>query len=176
MKALVLIVSAAVVAALGWWQASSEDGKHEKKVTTETHASHTSHVSHSPAEVFQKAFWQHPSANDKILHAERQEWSEKGEIKRWRWFITVQPSPELLKRLRADNVFRLQPVKTSPLIADAPEWFIQENGQNEILQTPDHSMTVFFDRVTGLLQATDSGTGFNPGAERASKLAVRLFK
>jgi len=35
-------------------------------------------TSTDPTLVFQKAFWRRPDSHDKILHAERREWSEQG--------------------------------------------------------------------------------------------------
>src|SRR6187397_2142386 len=50
-----------------------------------------------PLKIFQKAFWRSPNANDQILHAERREWPGEDGVGKWKWFIVLQPSPELGK-------------------------------------------------------------------------------
>src|SRR4051794_12896768 len=47
-------------------------------------------------EVFRRAFWRDPAAADHILHAERREWvSEENGVRRWQWFIAVEPGLDL---------------------------------------------------------------------------------
>lgn len=36
-----------------------------------------------PVAVFQRAFWKRPAADDKILHAERREWSGADGVQKW---------------------------------------------------------------------------------------------
>ena len=49
-----------------------------------------------PQEVFQRAFWRRPTADERILHAERREWvSEEDGVRRWQWFLAVEPSGAL---------------------------------------------------------------------------------
>ncbi|MFT5191293.1 MAG: hypothetical protein ACI9DF_006049 [Verrucomicrobiales bacterium] len=46
-------------------------------------------------EVFQRAFWKRPTSEDKILHAERREWTGDDGQLQWHWFLVVELSPEL---------------------------------------------------------------------------------
>jgi hypothetical protein len=98
-----------------------------------------------PAEVFRRAFWQPPGAGDKVLQAERREWSDAEGVSRWQWFLVVEPSPELVKYLRTDNAFGIR-----------PEEF-------DVAQAPHGNMRLFFHKTRPLLHATSSGTGFRPG-------------
>lgn len=115
-----------------------------------------------PAEVFRRAFWQLPGEGDKILHAERREWSDADGIKRWQWFLVVEPSPELVKYLRTDNAFGLMPIPSAPEIENMPDWFIAGSAEFDVLKAPNGNMTLFFHQTKSLLHATSSGTGFRP--------------
>ncbi len=119
-----------------------------------------------PAAVFHKAFARHPAADDRILHAERREWSDAAGVKKWQWFIVVDPSPQLVKFLREDNAFSLAPARSVPQFANAPAWFVFEPGEVEILHAPQGSMSLCFSKTTGRLFATDHG--FRPGATGVS--------
>jgi hypothetical protein len=116
-----------------------------------------------PVEVFQKAFWKRPGTNDKILHAERREWADGQGVKRWQWFIAVEPSPELVRHLREDNAFSLVPAAAVPPIPDAPAWFGFQTGEFEAFHAPRGNMRVLFSTTKPLLLATDSGGGFQSG-------------
>lgn len=116
-----------------------------------------------PAEVFRRAFWQLPGDGDKILHAERREWSDSEGVKRWLWFLVVEPSPALVKYLRADNAFGLIQSPSFPAIDNAPDWFAFGAEEVEVLQAPNGNMMLFFHKTQPLLHATSSGTGFRPG-------------
>lgn len=125
-----------------------------------------------PAEIFKKAFWKHPNANDKILHAERREWSGDEGVKKWQWFLVVEPSPELVKYLREDNTFGLVPSPTVPSFEEAPEWFVLRSGEVDGLRAPNGNMRLFFNKNQRLLHATSNGTGFRPGAIEPVKPAI----
>ena len=117
-----------------------------------------------PVEIFQKAFWKRPTAEDKIHHAERREWADAGGVKKWQWFIVVEPSPELLKHLRDDNAFALKPATDLPAIRDAPDWFSFDPGSVEIMTSPNnHTMSLLFSKTKRLLHATGAGGGFHAG-------------
>jgi hypothetical protein len=118
--------------------------------------------------VFEKAFWKHPSSGDNTLHAERREWKDGNAVQKWQWFISVEPSPELLKYLRKDNAFQLSSVPSVSSIpsmpAGAPQWFTIDPADVEILQAPRTNLRLFFYKSKPLLLATDCGGGFQPGA------------
>jgi len=122
-----------------------------------------------PAEVFRRAFWQPPGTGDQILHAERREWTDPAGLKRWEWFLVVEPSIELVKYLREDNAFGLVPVPKVPEMADAPPWFAFRPDEVDVLQAPHGNLHLFFSKTKRLLHATSSGMGFRPGAPEAVK-------
>ena len=118
-----------------------------------------------PTLVFQKAFWLRPAGDDKILHAERREWSEQGkDVREWQWFIAVQPSPGLSEWLQT-NPFSLSP-STEPLeykeAAAKPDWFPNDFSGFEILKAPQGRLILIFSAEKNLLYAMDSGAGFAP--------------
>ncbi len=122
-----------------------------------------------PVEVFQRAFWKRPTANDKILHAERREWAGQNGLRKWNWFVALEPSPELLTYLRIDNAFNLIPSTTVPPIDQPPAWFVINPAAVEILRAPNGGMCLFFSKTGNLRYATDAGGGFHPGAAEAPK-------
>jgi hypothetical protein len=121
-----------------------------------------------PVEVFQKAFWKRPTIGDNILHAERREWADSAGVKRWEWFIEVEPSPELVKYLREDNAFSLVPVATVSSVSDSPTWFQFKPEDVETLAGPQGKMQLFFSKSKPRLYATDGGGGFQPGVPEAA--------
>ena len=122
-------------------------------------------TSTDPTLVFQKAFWRRPDSDDKILHAERREWSEHGkDVRQWQWFLAVQPSPELAEWLQT-NPFSLSP-SIEPLkyneAAPKPDWFPSDFSGFEILKAPQSRLVLIFSAEKNLLFAMDSGAGFTP--------------
>jgi hypothetical protein len=121
-----------------------------------------------PEEVFQRALWRRPAADDKILHAERREWTKESTrgVDRWQWFIAVEPGAALKKWLREQNPFSVRPVGNAdaPEIKDAPAWFPADNS-GYIVHTggTTGSLTFLWSRQGETLYATGSGTGFQPG-------------
>ncbi len=122
-----------------------------------------------PEEVFQRALWRRPAADDKILHAERREWTKDSAngVDRWQWFLAVDPGAALKKWLREQNPFSVRPVGNAdaPEIKDAPAWFPADNAAY-IVHTggTTGSLTFLWSRKGETLYATGSGTGFQPGA------------
>jgi hypothetical protein len=110
-------------------------------------------------EVFQRAFWRRPSPTDKILHAERREWTGDGGVKKWQWFIVVEPSPELVKHLREENAFGLTAASSVGKIENPPVWFTPPAGA-DIFQAPNGNLRLVFSKSQPLLYATDLGEGF----------------
>ena len=122
-------------------------------------------TSTDPTLVFQKAFWRRPAGDDKILHAERREWSEQGkDVREWQWFLAVQPSPGLSEWLQT-NPFSLSPSNEPPKYKEAapkPDWFPNDFSGFEILKAPQSRLVLIFSAEKNLLYAMDSGAGFTP--------------
>ena len=121
-------------------------------------------IENDPVKIFQRAFWASPTREDKILHAERREWSGADGLKKWEWFLVVEPSPALLKRLRDDNAFGLIPAASAAATANAPDWFRFDGDEVSILKSPQAKLQLIFSKDNCTLYATDSGLGFRPGA------------
>lgn len=125
-----------------------------------------------PAEIFRRALRQPPGTGDKILHAERREWTDAAGLKRWQWFLVVEPSPELVKYLREDNAFGLVPGSAGLLDSEAPSWFVFKSDDFSIFRSPHSGMRLMFSKTEGVLYATDSGRGFTKGAPEPVKQAA----
>ncbi len=117
-------------------------------------------------EVFRRAFWRHPGAGDRIVHAVRLEWSGDDGVSRWAWFLQLHPGSELLRDLRDPATFGLAPSPhPRPWLPDdlpAPDWFLRppDKLSTEILQHPSQSLTLFYRPSENLLFASDHGQGF----------------
>jgi len=124
-------------------------------------------------EVFKRALWRRPTPEDKILHAERREWTKDSHqgVAHWQWFLAVEPGPALKKWLREKNPFSVQRVAATavPEIQGAPLWFPTEFSSYEIQAgSPRGSLVLLWSREGDTLYATGSGTGFTPGAPNPS--------
>ena len=122
-------------------------------------------TSTDPTLVFQKAFWRRPDSADKILHAERREWSGQGkDVREWQWFLAVNPSPNLAEWLKT-NPFSL-PVSNDLYkyeeAAPKPDWFPNDFAGFEIHKAPQGRFVLLFSAEKNLLYAMDSGAGFAP--------------
>ena len=122
-------------------------------------------TSTDPALVFQKAFWRRPDSADKILHAERREWSGQGkDVREWQWFLAVNPSPNLAEWLKT-NPFSL-PVFNDLYkyegSAPKPDWFPNDFAGFKIHKAPQGRFVLLFSAEKNLLYAMDSGAGFAP--------------
>ena len=122
-------------------------------------------TSTDPTLVFQKAFWRRPDSADKILHAERREWSQQGkDVREWQWFLAVNPSPNLAEWLKT-NPFSL-PVFNDLYkyegSAPKPDWFPNDFAGFEIHKAPQGRFVLLFSAEKNLLYAIDSGAGFAP--------------
>lgn len=129
-------------------------------------------ITQEPDEIFRRAFWRHPGSDDRIVRAERREWSDSGNVRRWQWFIEVQPSPELLRTLRDPAQFSLVPIeKSRPWSASAatPSWFPSASTSAlETHQSPGGTLTLLYRARDNTLFATDEGRGFaEPFASQA---------
>lgn len=124
-------------------------------------------------EVFRRAFWRHPTATDRVLHAERRELASEGagEVQNWQWFIAVRPSPELLASLRDPETFGLASTGTArpwPTDPAPPDWFPAPppaaSTEFEVLQAGMGHLTILYRTRDNMLFATDTGGGFATAA------------
>lgn len=136
------------------------------------HAASRAAVAIDPAEVFRRAFWQPPGTGDKILHAERREWTDADGLKRWQWFLVVEPSPGLVKYLREDNAFGLVRGSAGLLDREAPGWFVFKPDDFSMFRSPHSGMRLMFSKADNVLYATDSGRGFTKGAPEPARQAA----
>lgn len=166
----VLVLSAFVIAGFGWWLASPEKRSEMPRATSKINPPTTTVT--DPALVFQKAFWKRPSAEDRILHADRREWADKEGVSKWQWFISVQPSSAMVDHLITDNAFMLSKT-VKPLPAELPGWFPRSAEGFESYSNSTSTFLILWDKEKNLLHATDRGGGFNPGApERTLPIAA----
>lgn len=128
-------------------------------------------IDNEPVRIFQRAFWVRPTSSDKILHAERREWKDTDGVQKWQWFLVVEPSDSLLKRLRDDNAFGLMPAAAVSPPTDAPGWFVFNKDGVSVLQAPQGKLQFIFSNDKRTLYATDSGHGFRAGAPEPIKPA-----
>ena len=129
-------------------------------------------IESDPVQIFQRAFWVRPTSADKILHAQRREWKDAEGVQKWQWFLVVEASPALLKRLRDDNAFGLVPAAAASLPADAPDWFVFNKDEVSVLKAPHGQLQLVFSNDKRTLYATDSGHGFRAGAPEPIKPAA----
>jgi hypothetical protein len=118
-------------------------------------------------EVFKRAFWRRPSAEDRILQAERHEWHDAEGVSRWQWFLIVDPSPALLQYLRDENAFGLVAGSGEPL-REAPAWFRFDPQAVQTLRAHSGGMQVSFRASDDRIFACASGAGFTKGAAAPS--------
>ena len=90
-------------------------------------------------------------------------------MKKWQWFLVVEPSPELLKYLREENAFGLVAATAIPAATGTPDWFAFNDADVETMQTRTGTMRVSFHRTKPLIYATASGAGFTAGAKEAAR-------
>lgn len=155
--ASIILVTAAV-----WLGKSPETPPPPKPATTTATADGMTLVTATdPTLVFQKAFWRRPASDDKILHAERREWSTGDGVRKWQWFIAVSPGPQLLDWLKT-NPFSLATQKSATGFEHPPEWFPKPSGDLQIHQNAEHRFILMFSADQKHLYATDSGLGFGP--------------
>lgn len=123
-----------------------------------------------PAEVFRRALWRRPAPDDRILHAERREWTVNPAdgIAHWQWFLEVEPGAALESWLRTQNPFSVQSVADAAAVSKpegAPAWFPADFSGYEIHTGGVQGRLMFlFSRQGGRFFATSSGTGLTPAA------------
>lgn len=117
----------------------------------------------SPEQVFRRAFWRQPSADDRILEALREETPAAAGVQSWRWALALHPGPDLLAAIRNPETFGLLPAANPRPWTDTPAWFPTAAGPGfEVLQAPSGRFTVLYRAADNLLYATDAGRGFAP--------------
>jgi len=122
-----------------------------------------------PAEdVFRRAFWRHPQADDKIVEAVRTESSGADGVSRWVWFMKIHPSAALLRDLRDPATFGLVATARPSALPEEisrPVWFpVARAGTGmEVLQHPTQPLTLQYHAEDNLLYASDHGRGFSKG-------------
>jgi hypothetical protein len=166
MKALAVIALTLVLAAFGWWMASPPKDQSDQSAPTDHQQGPPPTTTLTDAtEVFQKAFWKRPAEQDHILHAERREWADADGLKKWQWFIEVEPSPELVNHLITANAFSLRPARSGwrEPTAGTPGWFSRPSAEHQILEDSSGTFILIHDAKTNRILATDSGGGFHPG-------------
>jgi hypothetical protein len=168
MKKLLLIlavIAAALLLWFGWhWLDARRKPSVDKPSIVEWKVDPPTKIDNDPVKIFQRAFWASPTSEDKILHAERREWSGPDGVEKWQWFLVVEPSPALLKRLRDDNAFGLIPAPSAIDIVNAPNWFQFKREEVSVLKSPQAKLQLIFSKDNHTLYATDSGLGFRRGA------------
>lgn len=149
---------------LGWHWMRGHLVQHVDQPSPEGAMSGANSVQNDPVKIFQRAFWASPTSEDTILHAERREWSDADGVLKWEWFLVVEPSPALLRRLRDDNAFGLVPATSAAAIGNAPGWFRFDAGAVSVLKSPHGRLQLIFSKNYRTLYATDAGRGFLRGA------------
>ncbi len=117
-------------------------------------------------DVFRRAFWRHPQADDEIIEAVRTESSGEDGVNRWVWFMKIHPSAALLRDLRNPDTFGLVATNRPSLLPDEisrPAWFpaARSGTGMEILQHPTQPLTLQYHAEDNLLYACDHGRGFS---------------
>jgi hypothetical protein len=164
MKAALSISAVVCVAALAMFLRRPEVPAPPAPALTAPSGPAPTSVNADPVEVFQRAFWKRPSAEDRIEAAERREWADDNGVRRWQWFIKLKPSAALVKHLREDNPFDLRHADQAPVTEGAPSWFSFGSGKVEVMKAPLGNMRLIFGKDGDVLFATDSGGGFQQGA------------
>lgn len=165
MKKLWLIL-VPLLAVSGWlaWPAASDKAEPPAALAVTWQGAPPTLTMTDAEEIFKKAFWRRPAADDEILHAERHEWSDEEGLLRWQWFLVVKASPGLTQYLRDDNAFGLVPSTSVPVMTEAPAWFGYDPEGVVLLQSPQSAMQLIFNKHDNTLHATASGRGFTRGA------------
>ena len=113
-----------------------------------------------PEFIFSRAFWRRPAEGDRILHADRREWSDSAGVTRWQTFLAIEPGPTLRLWL-ATNPFDLATVPApSREIPNPPAWFPNKFDTFTIQQSPVGNMVILTAPGGSPVYFTDHGRGF----------------
>ncbi len=170
MKVGMLVVAALLLGWMGWHFVISRTPSYNQAqpaaqsvaVPVSAGSSPTTTLT-DPAEVFQKAFWKRPTADDKILKAERMEWSDETGVTRWQWHLMVKPSPGLIEYLITNNAFMLARSSKPLTLKNPPAGFPTSAEGYGIFTNAAGNFVLLWSESENLLHATDSGSGFRPG-------------
>jgi hypothetical protein len=158
MKRLIVAFVLCAAIGLGLWLARSPDAAPPSvdSPVQQQHPGTLAVKSDGPA-IFKKVLWRAPLPEDKILNAERREWSEGPDLNHWQWFLQVEAGKALSDYLRVANAFGLRPA-ASPEIPHAPEWFPTDLTGYEVQRAG--ALTFFFHKTSNEFYATSQGKGF----------------
>ena len=122
-----------------------------------------------PELVFARAFWRRPAEGDRILHADRREWSDSGGVTRWQAFLAIEPGPALRDWL-ATNPFSLAKVPAaSRETPNPPAWFPRKTEDFTIQQSLIGNMLILTAPGGSPVYFTDHGQGFTrPAASNSA--------
>lgn len=173
MKSIFTLLSALLVAFVGWRIGAPQHPEVIRGGASTPRRSPLPNITvRDPAEVFQKAFWKRPAAEDQILHAERREWRDGAGISKWQWFVSVKPSGALVDHLITNNAFGLVASGGGAQVpaTDLPPWFPKEAAAGaKTFSGATGTFILVWDKEHNLLHATDSGGGFRPGAPQPAR-------
>lgn len=113
-----------------------------------------------PHLIFRLAFWRPPTPEDRILHADRREWSDAQGVTRWEAFLAVEPGPALHEWL-ATNPFSLATVPS--MVRDIPKppaWFPKKTAGFTIQQALHGHMVLLTAPGGSPVYLADHGKGF----------------
>ncbi len=156
MKRLALAALALIAVGIGLWlarPAPAPDTAHNEPSANESGLA----VVTDGVEIFQKVLWREPQPDDRILHAERRQWSEGGSLTRWQWFLHVQAGKDLIAYLRDANAFGLVATDQAD-ISDAPTWFPKDHQHYEIQRAGQ--LVFLFRKGSDEFYASSQGKGF----------------
>ncbi len=124
------------------------------------------------AAVFQRAFWRRPTPADRVLHAERRDWTKdaNNNVEKWEWFIAIEPSPAFREWLLKDNPFELVAVPSGTElkpVGTPPDWFPPATDLATFTRYRNREgrYQVFHDAAKNRLYAADAGGGFAPASK-----------
>lgn len=167
MKSSIVIASLIGMGALLWFGLKSSPQEHDTPTAQieKPKEEPPTHVHTDGVDIFQKAFWRRLDSEDRILHAERREWADAEGVRKWQWFLEIEPSPALIKNLRESNHLALTPTSSAEIPADAPGWFSFLPNEMDTLKRSGGSLQLCFNKKGTRLYATERGVGFTKRTE-----------
>lgn len=169
------------LAAAGWWMRHSRDSVSRPSppvVISAADAAAGASVTTTtdPVRVFQMAFWRRLAEGDRILNAERREWTTAADgIRKWQWFLAVKPGPALKSWLASNPLALSEPPASSasglleaafPSPYPPPDWFPRETEGLRIQKHRAGPLMLLFSPDGSTVYAADAGGGFTPAPVR----------